>query len=579
MRGSKRASPINGPRITQPIARPNNGRMSLMRNSTPVKTPPFKSKYVPIKKKESLLNDPEMQELREKNWEKQDFSEMDEEKINKFIDYLKEYASNSAFNGDFQSAKHAAFLTEQCKKALIKIVEEESKQIDDDVPYEPINEKYDKYLVEIEQKYDERFESLQRKHERELEKFDNLWSEEKVVRYRKPSARILQMTAILKNLIEAGEFDRAEAVDHELKKLQEEETQESQKTLINDYENALHRMKQTQKQEYDQILLFKQKEIDVVESQRATELTHAENRNKVLEKKREDAARKKTKLISTQPVRFSVEQRTILLDLKPPNDPSIKAEEEKRRKEQAKRNQAIHKRNLAELERYRYVEPPPEENPPEQKKKTFPKKKQTPRDQQQNEENKAEEKENKPQANDDELYEDDERPNYVDVNTTTEEEQTYPTQSKAMEDNHDENGNPIEGKENDIDEEHEKAKQVELKLSEVIDDTINKKEEENDSKANDEKEEDKHNEGEIKEEKQNAEDSKEDQTNENHENENQENKNDEQQSENSNDINPSENQENQINKDDKTQDENQIKQDDVLNEESEEKQEKNENEK
>ena len=455
-----------------------------MRNSSPLKSTPFKSKYIPMKKKESLLNDSEMQELREKNWEKPNLSELDEEKINKFIDYLKEFASNSAFNGDFQSAKHAAFLTEQCKKALIKIAQEESKQIEDDVPYEPINEKYDKLLVEIEQKYEQRFEGLQKKHQQELEKFDALWSDEKVMRYRKPSPKILQMSAILKNLIEAGDFDRAEAVDHELKKLQEEETQESQKNLINDYENALQRMKRTQRQEYDQILLFKQKEIDVVEAQRVNELTHAENRNKVLEKKREDAAKKKTKLIATQPVRFAAEQRTILLDLKPPNDPSFKAEEEKRRKEQSKRNQEIHKRNLAELEKYRYVEPTPDENQQEPKKKSHLKNKEIITEQSSLKQN---ENENNNQNNYDDQYSDEEKPNYVDVNTTTEDEQTYPTESKSIEDKHDDNGNPVNEKEIDTHEpKEETANQIETKQSEVTNSPSNQSDHENQNGENEE---------------------------------------------------------------------------------------------
>ena len=309
------------------------------------------------KKKESLLNDNECIEMREKNWEQSNLQEYNNDQLQKLFEHCREYASDCATKSDFKSAKRAQQLCEECKAAIVQEIQRSAMNIEDDLTIDSINEKYEDLYKECDDRYNGKLETLKRRHDKEREKFEEEWREDKPIKYRKPSARILQMNAILKNLIEAGEFDRAEALNHQIEKQHQIETQTQQQQLNHDYEEALQKMNKQQQDEVDQVMLYKQKEIDIISAKKQKDITLMENRNSVLRIKRIEAAKKKERAVSAQGTRFSVkEQKNLLLNLKAPNDPEYREEEERKRRDLARRNAQKQKKNTEFLDGYKTLD-------------------------------------------------------------------------------------------------------------------------------------------------------------------------------------------------------------------------------
>ena len=98
------------------------------------------------KKQKSLLDDEEMQSLRQELSETHDFSEIENEKLEVFVHYIKQYSKKNASEGNYDEAKKSKVLYDEAINALYH------KRIDT-TKSEEARKTYEKMKTEKEEKY------------------------------------------------------------------------------------------------------------------------------------------------------------------------------------------------------------------------------------------------------------------------------------------------------------------------------------------------------------------------------------------------------------------------------------------
>ena len=349
-------SSLNSPKITKPKAiRKQQTRKSMPAYSkSPIKQTSRTSTSF-SSKKVSLLNDEECVRMRQENWEQTNLSGYTEDELQRLMAHCREFASNSALNLDFKSAKRAQQILEECKEACLACRERDTSKDAKRKTIEEINSEFDEIFNDFEQKYQDKIAKVEKRQSKECEKFESEWKTEKIMKYRKPSQRLLSMNEAFKTLVATGDFDAAESINDEITKLREKETAQQQSNMNKDYEEAQQRLTKKHSDEMEQLLMYKEKEREVIESRKQKEIDLLTRRNAVLGLKDQEQDKKTERLVSST-IKFPINcERNILLDLVPSNDPEMRAEEERKRKELTKKNTMRQKKSLMFLDRYKEI--------------------------------------------------------------------------------------------------------------------------------------------------------------------------------------------------------------------------------
>lgn len=266
----------------------------------------------------SLLNDPSLILMRNRFFEAGleadfDFSMIETSILERFNRHLREYKQNSALSHNYDEAKSAADLSKIISQEVQKrnyakyysserksplsskatsirnsrcdslrkydfsiSSETESHEFESQIPSHisseagspgnsgnlslyNIEEVQDIYLNHFNEETEEKRADLLKLQEQQVERFEHLWSTQMPAKYRKPSARLLELKEKEKALALARDYDEAEIIHKEAEQLMQKEVNEAQQRLINDYRNAREQLMLKQKKEMD---LFDEKRRD-----------------------------------------------------------------------------------------------------------------------------------------------------------------------------------------------------------------------------------------------------------------------------------------------------------------------------
>ena len=347
----------------------NNSMRSTLpdtRKSLPVwrKTPNNKrpSSSAPNKDVVSYLEDPECIQLRQMTWDNADFRNTSDELLGKYLVHLREFAAYSAGKEDFASAKKATAMCSSVKDVMVN----RSSKGDHYVAKLKKNEnsasiimsKHQMNLKNVVEKYEKRRQILEKRHELETERFETDWRDNKPQKFRKPSLNLLQLKQIEKSLIRSGEYDRAEAVNNQIKELVAVETEEAQKNLAHQYKIAKAKLIESQKAEFDLLQQEKEKEIQFIELERSQELALVETRKAVLRQKSMERSKPLTRSVFIKASKIAHAsdggELVLLPPLQAPNDPVYIEEEERKQKEIIKKKKEFQQKNQSNvLSRYK----------------------------------------------------------------------------------------------------------------------------------------------------------------------------------------------------------------------------------
>jgi hypothetical protein len=270
--------------------------------------------------------------------------------------HLKEYAAQRSFNRDYESAKESKDLRQSVLKELKHRHDAQYQYVDRDCFAEKKAEREESNRQELEE-YDRRWADknaeLERKHGEQLEHFDKNWNEERPAKYRKPSAKLLQLTEIERQAGNIDNFEEA-AIIREAREAQEAiESEMAQDALVQDYETAKQKLLQNQEEEKQ---LFEAKRVhwrEMLVARHQVEMLAFDKREKVLGVKAEQFTKPRESVLDpasqeghdvpcvhAQRARSRECDQHLLPPLLPPTDPSIR---DKREKQKRKRKERVSK--------------------------------------------------------------------------------------------------------------------------------------------------------------------------------------------------------------------------------------------
>lgn len=381
---------------------------SARQNSSLRKTRPTTSYQL-----KSFLNDPvcisQRKELLEdlENYDdltvlEDKFEEMDENEMKKLITHLKEYEQQNAIHENYKEAAKTRKLYDYSVQLLKKRNSNEfdkfSRSIstaqskprsatatnreevntdfinpeDNSFDYEAANkflDMHDKEMLLITLKmndFDRKHENklrdynhetqdkilkLKQVHDHQMEELDEKWNKVKPAKYRKPSAQLLQLKEIEKNLALAGEYDRAEIIHAESENLTKQETKVQQERLVFDYKQAKSQLMKKQEYEMSQLIRVRNDGVTMIQNEYTIKRQQFINRENVLMHRNMMLTQKRVSLnaqsLAPPAPSYTDDGSTsnLLPELFAPNDPEFIKEEE--RKEREKRKQSEKQRKTS----------------------------------------------------------------------------------------------------------------------------------------------------------------------------------------------------------------------------------------
>ena len=390
--------PLQKTRAPVGIKRPDAGqRQSRMRRSQPSR-PRTSLCPPPIK---SYLDDPDCNSLRESilsSSEPYDFSQLETDRLTAFISHLREYEAKLAREENYPEASIIRELGNEAREVLLGRASEgaggaseiqareasmQSRQAQSKVESEKAwQEKIEKYKQETEEKRGK----LEELHAQQLERFEKKWQEEKPSEYRKPSAKLLQLKYMEKNIAKRRDYSEAEVIHAEAERLIRQESESAQKALVLDYKNAKERLLKRQETELQQFEYARGEGLKMLENQFKEAKDKAERRDQVITFQKASVNTRAMKLAAMSasqptPVKKRDLKSELLPPLIPPNDPKFVEEEERKARAENKRRLDLQRKKEEEASsRWGSTRPSPcpskmpsdDESPPSKSKTTKP---------------------------------------------------------------------------------------------------------------------------------------------------------------------------------------------------------------
>jgi hypothetical protein len=288
----------------------------------------------------SLLNDPELTELRNRLYENEDLNKIDDQQLSRLWSHLREFSFSLAMSEDYDEARRASDLMLSVRQELQNREPPSPTSTPRDLETSSDN---------LERDWSERFSNydnetaarrtqLLTNNANSLDRFERLWQGKMPRLYRKPSGRYLQLKQQEWALAVVRDFDRASMLHRECEVLRAEEANAAQAQLVSDYREARGRLLAKQQQDLDQYDASRERSraCMVAKYQRACDvlaLTQTVARTR--------QARRTQQASSIElgvSIEASVQSKTrprdpLLPPLMPPNDPQFVQDEQRRRDE------------------------------------------------------------------------------------------------------------------------------------------------------------------------------------------------------------------------------------------------------
>lgn len=358
---SSRSSNIAGARRS--LTRPTTSKRGFRTNTRPT-TAQSQTRATRTK---SYIDDPECVSLRDKLYENNDMSEIETSKLIILLSYLREHSQKSALDEDYKEAKRARDLALQVRSELttrgtyrnnIESLRDETserrRQFEDSW-----QEKRDTY----EQETNKKRQDLSDKQAHDLRVFEKTWRERMPHKYRKPSARLLQMKQIEKSLALTGEIDQADFIHEQAQALTEAEQAAAQTQLSADYEQAYAKLLQKQEEETQLLEDTREHGRQLLEREYKRECGYMQNRESVVHTRCTNVAGKThlSPTVASKPTSLpkghGTALGTLLPPLIPPNDPEYVRQKKERKAAVAKQQREYQKRNAEQImKQYEYTE-------------------------------------------------------------------------------------------------------------------------------------------------------------------------------------------------------------------------------
>lgn len=344
------------PKIQKP--EPNGGRsLYKSQQKSPTQKSPTRSPSPPLfSNSKTYLNDAECISLRDKLYEDPNMTEITSEDLTHLFQHLREYTYDQALKENYPEARKAKNLQEATRQELSYRNMSPVSRRPSQMTQRQMNleNQWKDHFDGFDEETDQKRMQMQQKHNEQLEEFEDLWANEMLRKYRKPSARLLQLKQQERALAYQQDFDKAEILHNETEALKNIEAEQAQKQLEIDYKAAKAQLLERQAsdlQKYEdsraitrrfymtQYNIAKQNmernmDIDVRRREEHSRVSRYENPNPEIACSYENAARSK-----------GGAHGWLLPDLQPPNDPQRVEEEERRKYEQQKKAQQFSKRN------------------------------------------------------------------------------------------------------------------------------------------------------------------------------------------------------------------------------------------
>lgn len=238
---------------------------------------------------------PEMEDLREEYWGKDDFSGVEDSDREPFMTYLRKYAKQQGEQKNYKDAKIARKMILKLQEGGPRSVsknENESEISEFEEKKKSLDEACLKRYQDSNDKSDKLSQNLEERQKKELEQFETSWAEKIPVRYRKVSTRILNFQKIEENLTLLQEFEDAEQVHSMVDNMAKNLLDEKQAAIIRDYQlakvalfNQHEREKETREDE-------RQKKLDADFVKNERDLNRFLLRRRILELKNQERGKK-----------------------------------------------------------------------------------------------------------------------------------------------------------------------------------------------------------------------------------------------------------------------------------------------
>lgn len=306
---------------------------------------------------ESFLNDPDCISIRDSliSSDSPDFSDIETPQMLRLLSHLREYTQSCALNEDYKTSKKSRDLANLVRQDLTKrgtkrySIQEQKDEIEARI--NNFEEKWSQKREDFSKETEKRMNDLNDRQKHELRRFERIWKEEMPHKYRKPSARLLQLKQIEKNLAMTGEIDEADRIHGISEVRMKYEMEEAQNQLSIDYEAAKAKLFQKQYEEKQKFLELRNHENNLLEASYRDEKAKFNNRNFVITSRchkvasKTHVSRSVNSLPTTLPRDKGIPLGTLLPPLIPPNDPNYMENKRRKREEIARKKREYQKKN------------------------------------------------------------------------------------------------------------------------------------------------------------------------------------------------------------------------------------------
>ncbi|OHS98375.1 hypothetical protein TRFO_08974 [Tritrichomonas foetus] len=238
-------------------------------------------------KSESLLNNQDLINLREKLYSKCELSEIPTDKLNALLGHLREYSSYCGLTRKYPEAKQADQLYDKVHSevALRSLVPcDLTEEVDSfENKKEEELDRLTQEIIEFDNETNLKREQLKQKQENDYKEFERTWKEDMPKKYRKISPQLLSLMTIEKKCARVGEFDKAEIIKKEVDQRMQIEMDQAQSQLNFDYHDAKEKFLENQTKEKESFEEVRNHWKSVMVARHKEELTPIANRQNVIQ--------------------------------------------------------------------------------------------------------------------------------------------------------------------------------------------------------------------------------------------------------------------------------------------------------
>lgn len=248
-------------------------------------------------KKISILDDPKYSEMRRQTIDTHDFSDISDRDLSMLLEHTREYTRYAASRGFYDEARKGKDLQDAIVIALYHKPEKFEKSTQSRLAFEErkrnLEEKWQKELEVFDDETQHKLVEMQDRQEDELDKFDSKWKEEETLRkYRKPSAKLLELWRKEKFMARMGYFDEAEIAGAEAKELQARELAMAQAFANRDYVVDRERMVEKHNQDLEAFSQVREHWRELIVSRQKNERAVLDNNDMAIDMREKETPRR-----------------------------------------------------------------------------------------------------------------------------------------------------------------------------------------------------------------------------------------------------------------------------------------------